>query len=241
MLSRLYLYKADYSQAATYAGLVANSPNYVLATDYSFYDGETAEDVFSISMTAIDNSRTGSGGWASYYNPAELGGRGDCPFAQSFIDSFEPGDKRLSDLSALNPGNMLTYTTKFPDAVNNADNAPVQRVTEIYLNLAEASAQVATGIDSDALDIVNMLRDRAGLTPFMASDFADKAAFISTILDERRKELCFEGHHRLDLLRNGLQLDPTNSATAPGGEKVIMPIPQREIDLGSSLPQNAGY
>ena len=241
MLSRLYLYKSDYGQAATYAGMVANNPQYVLATDYSFYNGETTEDVFSISMTAIDNSRTGSGGWASYYNAAELGARGDCPYAQSFIDAFEPGDKRFVDLSRFNVDSTLIYTAKFPDATNNSDNAPVQRVTEIYLNLAEANAQMATGVDQGALDIINMLRDRAGLAAFDASDFADKAAFISTILDERRKELCFEGHHRLDLLRNGLELEAGNSITAPGADKVVMPIPQREIDLGSSLPQNSGY
>lgn len=241
MLSRVYLYQGDYTNAETYAALVANNPNYVLATDYSFYNGETAEDVFSIKNTAIDNGRTGSGGWASYYNPAELNARGDCPFAADLLAAFDPADKRFTDLTQVG-ANGMTYTTKFPDPINNSDNSPIQRVTEIYLNLAEAQANNSmVPVSLQALDILNMLRTRAGLSTFVNTDFADKAAFIAQILEERRKELCFEGHRRLDLLRVGQQLRAGDPATAPGQDKVIMPIPQREIDLGSSTPQNAGY
>jgi starch-binding outer membrane protein, SusD/RagB family len=91
---------------------------------------------------------------------------------------------------------------------------------------------------------MNRLRTRAGLPAFEASQFADAAAFLTAILNERRLELAFEGHRRMDLLRNGLPLRTTGagaSVSRPGDPKVVLPIPTREIDLGSSLPQNPGY
>lgn len=238
LLSRLYLYKEDNVNAAERALMVIEDGNYALAPNYNFYNQLTPETIFDVAMTAADNSRTGSGGWASFYNPAELGARGDCPFSEDLLDAFEEGDRRFEDLHQFNADSSRIYTTKFPDATTNSDNAPMIRITEMYLNRAEALAKMANGVDGEALDIINSLRDRAGLDPFEASDFADGNDFLMTILDERRKELCFEGHRRMDLLRNGL---PIINGLMPGDNQAIMPIPVREIDLGSSLPQNPGY
>jgi len=240
LLSRVELYKGQYGQAASLAGELINNSNYTLAADYSFYNNETPEDIFSLQMTAIDNSRTGSGGWASFYNPAEAGARGDCPFSADLLADFDQeNDLRFLNLSQIGQ-NMLTYTTKFPDATNNTDNAPLIRITEMYLTRAEALAEV-NGVNQESVDLINQLRTRAGLSTFTTSDFADGAALVDQILDERRKELCFEGHRRNDLLRKGKELREGDNNTAPGATRVVLPIPQREIDLGSSTPQNLGY
>ncbi len=238
LLSRLYLYKGDNVQAAERAQMVIDEGNYALAPNYNFYNQLTAETIFDVAMSAADNSRTGSGGWASFYNPAELGARGDCPFSDDLLEAFEEGDRRFLDLHQVDASGELIYTTKFPDAQSNSDNAPMIRITEVYLNRAEALAKMANGVDDEALEIINTLRERAGLDGFEAGDFADGDDFLMTILDERRKELCFEGHRRMDLLRNGL---PIINGLMPGDNQTIMPIPVREIDLGSSLPQNPGY
>jgi hypothetical protein len=237
LLSRLYLYKGDNSNAADYAQRVLDEGNYELAGDYTFYNSLTPETVFDIAMSSIDNSRTGSGGWASFYNPAEDGARGDCPFAQDLIDAHEDGDRRFDNLTQVGDNGRI-YTTKFPDVVTNADNAPIIRTTEVYLNRAEALVKASNSIQQEAIDIVNMLRDRAGLEAFSASDFASADELIATILDERRKELAFEGHRRMDLLRNG---ESIINGLMPGDDQTVMPIPIIEIDQNSSLPQNPGY
>lgn len=248
LLSRLNLYKGEYQQAANYANDVIGSSLYQLAPDYSFYDGNTPEDVFSIQMSAIDNSRTGSGGWASYYRPATAGGRGDAPFSDDLVAAFmeEAGDKRLalSDSAVAADGIRRRFTLKFPDAVNNEDNAPLIRVTEMYLNRAEALAEI-DGVNTESLTLINALRTRAGLDAWEESDFATDAEFIDAILNERRKELAFEGHRRMDLLRKGKALRRTGLPNAgqsrPGDDKVALPIPQREVDINPSLDQNPGY
>ena len=246
LLSRLYLYKGDNAKAISSADLVLNATAlYDLAADYKFFDQNGKEDVFSIQMTATDNSRTGSGGWASFYSPAEKGARGDCPMSNELIAAFDTiNDKRFTQLRQVG-ANKRFYTTKFADPVNNTDNSPIIRTTEVLLNKAEALAKSSTTVSADAIVLVNRLRTRAGLTALTAAGFATPQALVDAILDERRKELCFEGHRRMDLLRNGKSLRTTGAgagaASAPGAVRVVLPIPQREIDLGAATPQNAGY
>ncbi|MEM9885600.1 MAG: RagB/SusD family nutrient uptake outer membrane protein [Bacteroidota bacterium] len=241
LLSRVALYKGDWSTAESFADQVIASDLYELAGDYSFYDANTSESIFSVQMTAVDNSRTGSGGWASFFMPAENGARGDAPYSDDLLNSYEEGDLRLEALSTKGE-NGLTYTTKFPDAINNTDNAPIIRTTEMFLNKAEALVQQSGAVEQEAIDIINQLRTRAGLSSFTSADFSSGSALLDVIYDERRKELAFEGHRRMDLLRRGLSLRADLlQESAPGASRVVLPIPQYEIDLGSSLPQNAGY
>lgn len=250
LLSRFHLYRGEWPEAIDYADdVLANTALYDLAPNYDFYDGNTAEDIFSIQMSATDNSRTGSGGWSSYYSATNIGGRGDCPFSANLITAFEqePGDERFlfSYMGASIGGVQRRFTLKFPDASTNVDNAPLIRVTEMYLNKAEALAQ-RDGINTTSIGLINDLRERAGLGEWTLATFANKQAFIDGILNERRKELCFEGHRRMDLLRNGKPLRTTGAGTgisSPGDDYVILPIPQREIDVNVGLQgqQNSGY
>jgi len=248
LLSRLHLYRNEWTEAASYANdVITATPLYALASNYAFFDGNTAEDIFSIQMTAIDNSRTGSGGWASSHRPAANGGRGDCPFSLSLEEAYaqEPGDLRflISSMGNAADGISRRFTLKFPDAINNIDNAPIIRVTEMYLNRAEALAE-KDGINQTSIDLMNALRTRAGLPTWTLSTFTTKEDLVAAILNERRKELCFEGHRRMDLLRRGLPLrssGPTAGISKPGDDKVILPIPQRELDINRSLQKNPGY
>ena len=247
-LSRLHLYRGEYAEAAEFANQVLTSGNYSLATNLSFYNQNTAEDVFVIANGATDNSRTGSGGWASYHRPAAQGGRGDCAFGSELEQLFlaEPGDKRyteLSDMVTAADAMMRRMTRKFPDGANNTDDAPLMRTSEIVLNRAEALAEL-NGVNQESIDLVNPIRARAGLAAWSIGDFSSKEALVEAILNERRKELCFEGHRRMDLLRKGRALRTTGvtaAAAAFGGPRTILPIPQRELDLNPNLVQNAGY
>jgi hypothetical protein len=245
LLSRLYLYREEWSKAESAARSTLSQGIYDTAPNYSFYSGNTSEDVFTIQNSAIDNGRTGSGGWASYYNPAAVGGRGDAPFSQDLINAYtsEPGDRRynLKNSGTAADGLPHFFTSKFPDAVNNSDNSPVIRTTEVYLNLAEALARQSATPNVEAITILNSrIRSRAGLT---AKTVASQQALIDALSIERRKELAFEGHSRMDLLRNRQPLRVGNAAAAFGGAKTILPIPQREIDNNPGLQgqQNAGY
>lgn len=249
LLSRVYLYKGDYANAATNAKLVLDaSGTYSPAADYSFWTSKnTSEDVFTIQNSAIDNGRTGTGGWAAWHRPAANGGRGDVKFSPTLVAAYtaEPGDLRYS-LKSTGTGadnNPATFITKWSDAVNNGDNSPVIRTTEVVLNYVEAKAEVDGAVSQNLIDRMNVLRTRAGLTNWTLATFATKAAFVDGVLNERWKELAFEGHRRMDLLRRGKDLRTGDPKAAFGADKTILPIPQREIDVNPSLQgnQNPGF
>lgn len=244
LMARLHLYRGEYGEAADLAGDVIDDADYVLAGNHNFYDANSPEDVFTIQNSATDNGATSSGGWASYYNSSTYGGRGDCPFSPDLIAAFEeePGDARFA-LSRSDGAGEPLFTTKFPDGTTNADNAPIIRVTEMYLTRAEALAEL-DGVNAESLDLMNELRERANLSTWDAADFATDEAFIEAILNERRKELCFEGHRRMDLLRKGKSLRTSGNGagiSAPGDPYIILPIPQRARDVNPGLDQNDGY
>jgi hypothetical protein len=245
LLSRLHLYRGEWQQASDLAEEVLDSDLYAVAPNYGFWGENVAEYVFSLQNSEIDNGRTGSGGWGEYYNPASEGARGDAPFSSYLIEAYEEeaNDKRFTELTQVGD-NGRVYTTKFPDFVTHSDNVPVIRTTEVALNLAEALAQIE-GVNDGSLAIMNQLRTRAGLSSVSATDFSTPQAFIDFILNERRKELAFEGHRRMDLLRYELPLrpetDPRFAASQPGADKTILPIPQRERDINPELSQNPGF
>lgn len=255
LLSRLYLYQENWAQAEEYARKVLENPAYQLAPDYAFYNANTSEDVFTIQNSAIDNGRTGSGGLASYYRPSSDGGRGDAPFSEDLIEAYAENvdaegniiDKRytalVSEGGVAADGEAYPFSMKYPDAANNSDNAPVIRVTEVVLTLAEAIAQ-QEGVTEEAIELMNKLRERAGLTLWTTSTFSSPQEFINAILNERRKELAFEGLRRMDLLRYEMPLRTSGEGAEKavfGGDLTILPIPQRELDINPSLEPNPGY
>jgi len=242
LLARLELYRENNENAAELATEVINSSVYSLATGFDFYNALSSEDVFTIINTSVDNQD--NIGYSDLTNPTPEG-RGDAPFSPNLIEAYleEEGDLRYSELTQVGQNafgdTTAVFTTKFDDGVTNSDNAPIIRITEMYLIRAEANLKAGTSTGATPLSDINMLRSRAGL-----DDLA--SVTIEDILRERRKELAFEeGHRRSDLLRNGMSLrrpgQPNEGMSNLGDPLTIFPIPSREIDLNPSLEQNDGY
>ncbi len=85
-----------------------------------------------------------------------------------------------------------------------------------------------------------------------------KSDFLDFIVDERARELCFEGYRRMDLIRWGRFVDvmsaynsyaknngaPANAYRASGnitGRNIFMPIPSQDLILNRLLTQNPGW
>ncbi len=248
LLARVYLLQDKFLDAANTADAVIGMSDFAFATDYSFYDSPAnQEHVFTLVNTADDGqgNSTMDGGSAVAFsnetNAAAIGGRGDCPFSTNLKSAFTatPGDLRYN-LKVADPANATRFfTTKYNDPVNLSSDANVIRISEMYLIRAEANLRNASTIGDTPLNDVNKIRTRAGIPSLATVALAD-------ILLERRKEFCFEGSRRMDLLRNGIKLRsaalPQTAISSPGMDKVIMPIPQREVDLSRGLVlQNPSY
>ncbi|MDO4783139.1 MAG: RagB/SusD family nutrient uptake outer membrane protein [Capnocytophaga felis] len=117
------------------------------------------------------------------------------------------------------------------------------RLGEIYLNYAEASVRKGTN-QAKALQYVNDLRKRAGVN-------ALSSLTVENVLDERSRELYWEGFRRTDLIRYGhftssTYLWPFKGGVANGtgvdAYRNLYPVPTNVI-LSSNgvLKQNSGY
>src|SRR5690606_21110900 len=122
------------------------------------------------------------------------GGLGYNIATEDLVDDFETGDLR-KNLMKADP-NGVYYTIKYDDpgmtsANNSNHNFPILRYSDVLLMLAEA-----TGESGDSYDLINEVRDRAGLGPIDAST---PGTFEEKLLHERRVELAFENHRWHDL------------------------------------------
>ena len=238
LLARLYLYREQWTDAANMANAVINTSGFSLAPDFTFYNNPSTEHIFRVINQADDPAFDTN--FDTFYNPTSNNGRGDLPFSQDLIDAFmaEPGDLRfdISILSVDAGNNDARFTSKYPNGATGESDPNVLRMGEVYLNRAEANFRGGTSIGDTPLNDVNAIRARAGLAPLASITLDD-------ILLERRKELCFEGHRRLDLLRNNSNLKPNNPSaiSEPGSNMVILPIPADELNINPNIQQNPGY
>jgi hypothetical protein len=86
-------------------------------------------------------------------------------------------------------------------------NDPLMRLTELYLNYAEAANEAygpttpAPGATMSAVDAINFVRQRIGQIPVLSKYTASKDLFRERIRNERNVELAYEGHYYFDIRR----------------------------------------
>ncbi|AKD53975.1 RagB/SusD family nutrient uptake outer membrane protein [Spirosoma radiotolerans] len=228
-LSRVYLQKADYPNAANAANRVITSKTYQLVDIEQVFDTRefqnginTDETIFAVQITDQD----GTNDVNTFYGSSSEGGRGDIDINESFLQQFEATDGR-ANLFYDDDGSIRT--AKF---INQYGNIQVLRLAEMYLTRAEANFRAGTAVGDTPLNDINVIRNRAGATPLSTAQLT-----LANILRERRLELAFEGTYIHDIKRTKGSVGtlPYNSP------KLIFPIPLREITTNPALLQNAGY
>jgi hypothetical protein len=109
------------------------------------------------------------------------------------------------------------------------------RLSEIYLIKAEALNEITPGSGA-ALDLVNTLRARVFNPPEPLATINRDA-----ILRERLFEFTGEGKRRQDLIRHGQFTRAWQFKGASAAHRILMPIPQQQMDANQELCQNTGY
>ncbi|MFS4467784.1 RagB/SusD family nutrient uptake outer membrane protein [Maribacter sp. 2210JD10-5] len=174
------------------------------------------------------------------------------------IDIYEP----ITDLNSPSDNYRLYYQRLHPSCIKFAQeddnpesylqrsNIMVYRLAETYLIAAEAIMRSS----GDPLPYINAIRTRAGATPVTSVD-------EQVILDERARELAFEGQRWFTIKRMGQDVTNRQMTNYAGdgeyfpanlGERdprtnwrphfINFPIAQIDLDLlGANYPQNDGY
>lgn len=251
LLAKVYLTKGEYANAKAAAVDVITNSGFTVATaaqHAGYWASATQrtdklETLFEVVSDATNNA--GTDALAYIYNQA---GYGDMLAADDFYASFSATDVRRNLMTAgTRGGGPCFFVTKYNNVTNanDKDDTKVLRLSDVYLIAAEASARTADEVS--ARTYVNYVATRrdAAFTGYVSTG----AQLVDDILNERKKELAFEGDRFHTL--NRLKMTINRGANYPAAARTIAypfnfrlyPIPQDEIQAnpGLAAQQNAGY
>ncbi|MEG0519439.1 MAG: RagB/SusD family nutrient uptake outer membrane protein [Bacteroidales bacterium] len=249
LLSRVYLNMQKWQECADYSTKVINNTNYKMWTAAEYKKvwgadvpskGEVIFEIYGIKANEYD------GYWDGPSHMTNPDGYGDVAVSKDLVSLYAAGDVR-NDFRAVDDADLV-WTKKYVgkgkgDAKNTPDvnNVIVLRLSEMYLNRAEAIANGATVAGASVLSDLNVITSNRNAKAYTTATKDD-------IFTERRKELAFEGQFWFDSARCGKSITRVDYV---GDAKVqnisypnymfVLPIPQREIDVNPSLVQNEGY
>lgn len=245
LLARVYLYEQKWSQAESMASEVIADSRYGLPADLTKAFLRTSNE--AIWQLAAVNTVTGAGGMNTWegFNivPATPTARSYYALFDQLVNAFEPGDLRKSNWTKayVVSGNTFYCPLKYRNRLINpvVEYTMVLRLAEQYLVRAEARAQQnKTG---DAIDDLDVVRQRAGLDPL--DENLSKEQVLLAVEQERRVELFSEwGHRWFDLKRTGRATTVLSPIKAAWQETdVLYPIPLAARRTNTKLTQNDGY
>lgn len=252
MLGKVYLTQKNYAAALPLLRDVVENPgSFLLQTSYASIFGTANETNKEIMYSVRYRANSNGLGEVYTYNYAKLTGSQNVRVSKDLRNAFVTADSvRKNTTVALDgtyymPGKFLDVGAPVKDA--GADYI-VLRLADVILMYAEVLNEV-NGPTQEALDELNKIRARAGVTLYTLENLSTKDEFRSVIKTERRVELATEGHRLFDLLRWGDLQTAMNTAFVTLSRtrtvqayQYLYPIPQREIDVtNGSIVQNPGY
>lgn len=275
----VYTGTANYAGVVTALGPVLAGP-YSLAANYRnnfLADNNTSpEIIFAVTQ---DGRRTQTWGGMTFLVHASCGGDMNASdygidgcwwglrLKPQAYNRYGVGDNRTSFFFMTNQSVAVTSIGDFragipaPKFSNRASTGgqgshpthvdtdfPMFRLGDAYLMYAEAAVRGGGGSRAQALTYVNALRQRAyGNT---SGNITDAQMTLDFILDERGRELLWEGHRRTDLIRYGRFTGGsyiwswkggTQAGTSTGAFRDLYPLPANELVANPNLKQNPGY
>lgn len=240
---------ADFSDlfgmnAATTDAKMRNTKESILEAQFVSGNGNWVTWMLGRDLTNYNNNFT----WAKWITPS-----------RSLIKAYQDeGDTERSAESIVYyqttwsnyyPSNNYPFMYKTRSAFNSIIK---YRYADVLLLKAEALIMGNSPNLSAAADIIDRIRERAGLGKLTNAVRSNKDALLNALLKERRLELAFEGQRWFDLVRLNKVEEVMNAVYAKdSGRKGLiypfnqtsyrLPIPQAVIDQNPKLIQNPGY
>ncbi len=247
LLSRVYLYMGEWQKCADYATKVIDSGLFNIFTESQLPNvwGKDASDGGEVIYEIYGSDK-------NYYNEywediswmTNPDGYADVASTADLRDLYEASDVRSKLFKSHKEAPDHFWTTKY--AAKDASSRPsyanivVLRLSEMYLNRAEALAHGATVAGATADSDLLAITSNRGASPVTAT--------LENILLERRKELAFEGHLVYDMARTGTSLHRVDYQGAADAKDIefpsyrwALPIPKSEMDANPNMVQNDGY
>ncbi len=259
LLARVYQHMGDWTNAKAAALDIVQNGGYSLVSStglVGYWAGtnpraDKTETMFEV--TSDGNNSVSDGTLANLYVPKTVGGSyGDILATKTLYDSYATTDPRKSLFNPTTRAGQLGtayYVTKYPIDVVSYDDVKIVRYAEVLLILAEAYHN--TSDDVNALKYLNMVAQKRD--PSFTGYVSTGSQVLEDILNEREKELAFEGYRFWDLYRlqrtfvKPQAQDATNAiiksiTVTPGTTRnFIFPIPNDEVLVNPGIGQNPLY
>ncbi|TVR69683.1 MAG: RagB/SusD family nutrient uptake outer membrane protein [Marinilabiliales bacterium] len=269
LLADIALWQFDYEAVIDYVERIERADNHLLLMSSRwfelFHPGNTAEGIFELQFDdnlGQQNSLYGmTNRNANYFDPSQVAiqmfGR---RYARELYRGEDASIKRYGEDEFIiwkYVGLAGDGTSTRPGFLQRSANFIVYRYADVLLMKAEALSQL--GRFSEALDIINDIRNRADVPPISLP--ASEIAYEDAILNERAREFAYEGKRWFDLLRMGRRNNYARKnvlinilvSNVPSTQKRILsmklnnplgwylPIYDQEIESNRNLVQNPYY
>ena len=276
ILARLYMFQKKYSDAKPLLQEIISSGKYKMASSYAdcFIDkyDNSPEHVFQVQY--ISGNIGEGNAFVTWGVPEGLrstafpsgGGRGVL-MSEDLYNSYAVTDVRRDFIilkgwtnSAGQIDNNTLYLIKFahgtvPSVKTDwGVNLPVLRYTDVKMMYAEILNEEGYNPNGESFNILNEVRNRAGLTPLTSAEVPTQTSFRDALMLERRLEFAGEYLRWFDLLRTDKAMSVMNTFFARVDEqsgrykmeefRKIFAIPQDELNINPDtkyLWQNPGY
>lgn len=202
LLSRVYLYMQNYEEALKWAKVsVEKHPTLIDLNNFGsdttdFLSVDSPETIFTMGTHMLSANISGS--------------YGEWKISDDLYNTYADDDLRKGMFFCKGmwdyPDNGWAYgKTAYSDfhygERNFISDNFLMRSAESYLNLAEAAACLGGEHTAEALEAYNTLRRTRFPEGYVDVAGLSGAELVAEIRDERRRELCLEGHRWFDLRR----------------------------------------
>lgn len=263
LLADICLWNFEYEECITYIEEIENSlVNLVLGSQWYtiFYPGNTLEGIFEVQFN--ENLDQGNNLFRMTYTQDNYTASQNAVGLLSRDAAREivrgDGSYRSTDFKIWKYcGAAGDAKSVRPSSERSSGNWIIYRYADILLMKAEALSQL--GEYDEAIEYVNRIRMRASVATKSSPDNAD--AFEDLILEERAKELAFEGKRWFDLLRMGRRNNYARKQKlisiivqkVPSNKRLVLvsklsnplgwyfPVSDDELERNKELEQNPYY
>ena len=253
----LEMYETGSNQFAVYADLTAGEMKFRYNEDWGVNYGDNGADG-TLEGGGANIAISSSG---TYYVTMDLNNNTYTisPFTADQRGMFHSSGQNL-EIETIPPFTDGYAVTKFKNIDSNGNQGndssgtwcdtdiPLIRLAEIYLNYAEAVLRGGGGDLNTAAARINELRERAYGNS--SGNITSSDLDLQFVLDERSKELYWEGQRRTDLVRYNQFTTAAYLWPFKGNEQTgvsvdsyrnLFPLPSNVISINPNLSQNEGY
>ena len=265
LLADIALWKFDYQACIDNVEFIEQSEIYGLVPGSDWFtifsEGNTVEGIFELQF----DSRLGQNNSLFDITTSTNNNLLASTYAAQVLSPVLSKEVIRGNGSITDKRVIWKYIGKEPDGISfrsgsdlKSCNWIVYRMADVLLMKAEALSQL--GAYDEALSIVNEIRARAFLETYTTYQ-QNPAAFEDLIMDERARELAFEGKRWFDLLRMGTRNDFERKSklieviieNVPATQKRVLatklsnpygwylPIYDKELENNINLVQNPYY